>query len=350
MAFMEPLPRVPASRRLLQGAAFFLVLLVGGQFTLWVLPYLEGRPSSVPRPPSVEAFLPINSFLALRHLLATGEVDPVHPAGLAIFLGILAMSFFLPRSFCSHLCPAGFLSELLGRTGRRLLGRNLVFPALLDVPLRSIKFLLLAFFTWAIWWQMSLQDVAAFLDSPYARVADVKMWLFFARPSNLTLLVLAFLVLASLFVRDFWCRYLCPYGALLGILGLVSPWKVTRKKETCTDCRACTEACPARIQVHEKDRVTSLECTACQDCIVSCPVEGCLALSLPGGKAPLLRPALGVLLALALYAGVTAGAALLGGWKTSITEREYLERIPRIQSPLYSHPGAGGLRIPKEKG
>ncbi len=335
---MARLPRVFVSRRLLQWAAFLLVLLIGGQFTLWVLPYLEGRPPSVPRPPGVEAFLPINSFLALRHLLATGRVDPIHPAGLAIFLGILVMSFALPRSFCSHLCPVGLLSELFGRTGARLFGRNLSLPRVLDLPLRSLKFLLLGFFTWAVWFQMSTRDVAAFLDSPYARVVDVKMWLFFARPSNLTLLVLGFLAAASLVIRDFWCRYLCPYGALLGILGLVSPWKITRNEETCTGCRACTRACPARIPVHAKERITSPDCTACQDCVAACPVEGCLALALPGRKAPILRPALGVLLALALYAGVTGLFGVLGGWKTSLTPREYRLRIPEINSPLYTHP------------
>ncbi len=335
---MAEIPKVLRSRRLLQWAAFLVVLLIGGQFTLWVLPYLEGRPPSVPRPPGVEAFLPINSFLALRHLINTGRVDPVHPAGLAIFLGILVMSFALPRSFCSHLCPVGLLSELLGRTGARLFGGNLRLPKAADLPLRGIKFLLLGFFAWAIWFQMSSSDVAAFLDSPYARVVDVKMWLFFARPSNLTLLVLAFLVLASLVIRDFWCRYLCPYGALLGILGVFSPWKITRSEEKCTQCLGCTRACPARLKVHEMTRVTSPDCTACQDCVAACPVPGCLSLALPGGKAPILRPALGVLLALALYAGVTGLVGWMGGWKTCVTPAEYQRRIPEIQSPLYTHP------------
>ncbi len=344
---MAEIPKVLRSRRLLQWAAFLLVLLIGGQFTLWVLPYLEGRPPTIPRPPGVEAFLPINSFLALRHLLLTGRVDPVHPAGLAIFLGILVMSFALPRSFCSHLCPVGLLSELLGRTGARLFGRNLRLPKPADLPLRGIKFFLLGFFAWVIWFQMTPSDVAAFLDSPYARLVDVKMWLFFARPSNLTLLVLGFLALASLVIRDFWCRYLCPYGALLGILGVFSPWKVTRKEEICTRCGACAQACPAGLKVHEKTRVTSPECTACQDCVAACPVEGCLALALPGRKVPILRPALGAFLALALYAGVTGFVGWTGGWKTSITPEEYQMRIPQIQSPLYTHPM--GLN-PAEKG
>ena len=344
---MAQLPRVFRSRRLLQWAAFLTVLLIGGQFTLWVLPYFEGRDPALARPPGVEAFLPISSFLALRHLFTTGQVDPIHPAGLAIFLGVLVMSFALPKSFCSHLCPIGLLSELLGRSGSRLFGRNLLLPRAADLPLRAVKFLLLGFFTWAIWFQMSTKDVARFLDSPYARLVDVKMWLFFAEPSNLTLLVLGFLAAASLVIRDFWCRYLCPYGALLGILGFVSPWKITRRPEICTGCRACTAACPARIEVHKARRVTSLDCTACQDCVAACPEKNCLGLALPAKNPHFLRPAAGVLMALFLYAGVTGITALLGGWRTRITPQEYKKRIPQIRSPLYTHPM--GLN-PMEKG
>jgi polyferredoxin len=192
-----------------QWIAAAATVAIGVQFTLWVTPHIVGRWPDVARPAGVEAFLPIDGMLALRHLLQTGVVDTVHPAGLAIFIGICLMSAVVAKSFCSHVCPVGLLSELLGRFSVRVVGRTLTPPKWLDLPLRSVKYLLLGFFVWAVWFAMDRQAVEAFLSGPYARVVDAKMWLFFASPSRLTLAVLGVLVVGSVFLRDLWCRYLC---------------------------------------------------------------------------------------------------------------------------------------------
>ena len=81
-------PKVLRGRRIVQWAATILVLLIGIQFTLWVSAHLAGQLPSVPRPAGVEAFLPIGAMIALRHFLITGAIDPIHPAGLAILVGI----------------------------------------------------------------------------------------------------------------------------------------------------------------------------------------------------------------------------------------------------------------------
>jgi len=334
------LPRVAKSRRVLQWAATILVLGMGLQFTVWIWAHLAGRPPGVPRPAGVEAFLPINSMLGLRHFLSTGSIDPIHPAGLAIFIAICLVSWVFARSFCSHICPAGLLSELLGRWGTLLTRRQLRFPRWVDIPLRSVKWLLLAFFVWAIWFAMSPGAVASFLESPYARVADAKMWLFFAQPSRTTLVVMGFLFLASLFVRDFWCRYLCPYGALLGMLGRFAPLKVTRDPEICEGCEGCTQACPAALPVHQMTRVSSVECTSCLDCVVACPVPSCLEVRPPRRLVPrfLLRPAAVAGLAALLYVAVVMGFRITGHWHTAVTDEEYHYRLREIHAPHYEHP------------
>lgn len=338
--------RVNRWRRVAQWSTAGVTLAIGLQFSLWAIPHLEGRWPSVARPPGVEAFLPINSMLGLKHLLVNGLVDAIHPAGLAIFLGVCLMSLVLARSFCSHLCPVGLLSELLGRLGVRLVRRTLTPWRWLDLLLRSIKFLLLGFFVWAIWFTMEPRAVAAFLDSPYARVADVKMWLFFAPPSRLTISVLGILVVGSVFVRDLWCRYLCPYGALVGVLGVLAPLKVERDPSTCTDCQACTRACPSRLPVHRMQRVTSTECTGCQDCVEACPVGfSCLAVRAPR-RSPwrrALQPGKAIAVAVGVYLAVVGLFRLTGNWHTAVTEAEYHHRLEEIHSPLYTHVGGQAM-------
>jgi ferredoxin len=339
------LVKVLKLRRVIQWTMTAVVVLIGAQFSLWVIPHIDGRWPEVSRPPGVEAFLPIDAMLGLRHLLLTGAVDAVHPAGLAIFIGICLMSVVVAKSFCSHVCPVGLVSELLGRLGIRLTGRTLTPPKWLDIPLRGLKFLLLGFFVWAIWFVMDPQAVEAFLESPYAKVVDAKMWLFFAEPSRLTIAVLGILVVGSIFVRDLWCRYLCPYGALVGVLGRFAPLKVTRDAAICTDCQSCTTVCPARLPVHTMRRVASIECTSCQDCVVACPVEACLVVRPPqrAGRKIWLRPATATLLAVGLYLAVVVGFRAAGHWHTDITEQEYHRRLQELESPLYSHVGGTAM-------
>jgi polyferredoxin len=335
------LPRVLPVRRVVQWATVAVVLVIGVRFTQWVAPHLDGRWPTVERPPGVEAFLPIGGMLATRHLLEAAVVDAVHPAGLAIFLGICLMSLVVAKSFCSHLCPIGLLSELLGRLGVRLVGRNLRAPRWLDLPLRGLKFLLLAFFVWAIWFTMDARAVAAFLGSPYNVVVDAKMWLFFASPSRLTVAVLGVLVVGSVFVRDLWCRYLCPYGALVGLLGRLAPLKVARDEATCTGCEGCTRVCPAALPVHRLQRVASVECTSCQDCVVACPVKGCLAVRPPrvATSRRWLRPVSAAVVAVTTYSSVAAASRAARHSQPRVTEAEYHARLKDIHSPAYVHPG-----------
>jgi hypothetical protein len=83
---------------------------------------------------------------------------------------------------------------------------------------------------------MSATSIAEFLNSPYALIADVRMLNFFRYIGGAAAWVVLGLVLASFFVQNFWCRYLCPYGSFLGLASLLSPVRITRNASTCIDC------------------------------------------------------------------------------------------------------------------
>ena len=116
------------------------------------------------------------------------------------------------------------------------------------------------------------------------------------------------LMLLSVFVQNFWCRYLCPYGALLGSLSWLSPFKITRTKETCIDCELCTKACPQNIRVHTATRVRSDECMNCLACVQACPVKE--TLELRAGKTRQAVPSWVVgSLVVGIFAAITAWGA-----------------------------------------
>jgi polyferredoxin len=315
-----------AARAAVQAAFLALSLGLGVEFALFLRWGASGgRAAYVPHPAGAEGFLPISALLSLKYWALTGQVHPLHPAGLFILVAVLAIGLLLKKAFCSWICPVGTLSEILGRLGRRLLGRNLDLPRWADRPLRGVKYLLLAFFLWAVW-RMDGPALEAFLDSPFNALADVRMYLFFAHLSGLGLGVLLALAALSLLLRDFWCRYLCPYGALLGLLSRASPLRVTRNQAACTDCRKCTRACPARIPVHAAGRVGSEECSACYRCVAACPVKDTLRMQAPGRRAV---PAwVFGLLVTGLFAAVTSLAMATGHWRTALGKEDYLQLIP----------------------
>ncbi|NOY36074.1 MAG: 4Fe-4S binding protein [Chlorobi bacterium] len=318
---------------------FFLVITL---FTAWrfirFIRFLQEGGPAVSRPPGVEAFLPISSLMSLKYWILSGDFNTIHPAGLVLFMAFVLMALVLKRTFCSWVCPVGLLSEYLWKGGRGIFSKNLKLPRWLDYPLRSLKYLLLLFFAWGILVEMNVIDLRNFIYSPYNRVADIKMLLFFAHISAFSLGVIIVLALLSLVIKNFWCRYLCPYGALTGFVGLFSPVKITRNPDTCTDCRMCTEACPANIEVHKKIRVRSDECTACLTCTSVCPEPDTLSLNLYKQRKPVSARSVAVLVIL-IFLLFVGTARLTGHWQNKISADEYRYRLEHIDEPVYQHTG-----------
>ena len=204
-------------------------------------------------------------------------------------------------------------------------------PRWLDLTLSSIKYLLLAFFAWIILVEMPVEAIDEFVHGQYNVAADAKMLLFFLDLSSTAALVLGGLVLLSLVVKNAWCRWGCPYGALLGIASWASPLRIVRDVDACTDCGACTRACPVDIPVQYRPQVRSPECTGCMSCVAAGTVPSCLGVSRGKKVSPWLVPAVGVGVMLAFW-GV---AAATGHW-TSEVPLEAFRRAYRM-APMITH-------------
>lgn len=295
----------------------------------------NGQASFSERPPGAEGFLPISALISLNYWFQTGIVNNIHPSGLFIFVAIAATGILLKKAFCSWLCPIGTLSESLHILGKKLFGKNITVTKWLDYPLRSIKYLLAFFFVYSIV-QMDIPTLAAFIYSPYNKMADVKMYLFFANITSFALWTIIILMIFSVFIKNFWCRYLCPYGALLGALSWLSPLKITRNKSTCIDCELCTKACPSNINVHTAGKVWSDECMNCLACVQVCPVKETLDVRTSLTKTQVPNWVFGVLV-VGVFVAITGFAMLTGQWQNSMTKEEYQKRFQNVDSPLYQH-------------
>jgi polyferredoxin len=326
------------SQRLRQSVQLAFVVLnvaLGVQFYRFVRFYELGGVGQAPnRPAGVEGFLPIAGLMSLKATLLTGEMPEVHPAGMFLIVAFLTISFVFRKTFCSWLCPVGTLSEYLWKLGRRLFG-NVRVPRTLDVVLRGAKYLLLAFFLWAVY-SVAPRDVHAFLESPYGLIVDVKMLNFFRYLGETGLIVIGALVLLSVVIQNFWCRYLCPYGALMGLVSMLSPLKITRNVDSCIDCAKCAKACPSHLPVDHLVTINSAECTGCLECVAVCPAEKTLFLAAPKKIVPVWAVAAGIA---AIFLGTVGYAKLTGRWESKIPAQVYRQLIPNADEAVHPMPG-----------
>lgn len=315
-----------------QAAFFLLTLFIGHQFYQFVRHFeTAGSNPFVQRPSSVDAFLPIGGLMDIKYFLLTGTVEPAHPSGFIMFVAILGVSLVMKKGFCGWICPVGTASQYIWMAGEKVFGRNFRISGFADISLRSLKYVLLGLFVVAIG-VMPLWSMAMFYIQDYYKVVDVRMMKFFTEMTTLTMWVLIVLGLLSLLYKNFWCRYLCPYGALLGLVSRFSPVKVRRNEENCIHCHACTTHCPTQLDVEKQDVVKSAECFGCLTCVSRCPAQGALELTASAGKKVIVvKPWLFPLLLLVLFYLVIGIGMATDNWHSKIPYEDYQQMVPEVQ-------------------
>ncbi|WP_421223288.1 4Fe-4S binding protein [Aeromonas sp. 602293] len=338
----RPLPALEAlDSQWLRARTRHLLLLCWGlvtvQYSLHIWQLGQGMSPWLVRPDVVDAFLPIAGGLGLRAWFAQGLVDPHHPAATVTVLVLSLSALLLGRAFCAWFCPLGLVGEWLHGLRHRLLPGEWSPPRWLDLALRTQKFLVLGFLLFIILLAVPAAALPGYFTSPYHQAADMKMGAFFFNLTLLSGLCLGWVLLLTATFRQGFCRYLCPYGAWLALLGLLTPLRIRRDPARCLrslghDCDKCSRACPSRIAVHQLIAVRNLECTGCLSCVAACPKRA-EALHL-GSKVKRLAPSrlLGLLCLLLLVLPLLA-CGLLDIWasQTPLAIRAHLlQLLPQL--------------------
>ncbi len=341
-----------AVRHSVQGLFLALNAWIAVEFLLWVRFFeSHGRTTFVERPAGVDGWLPIAGLMNLKYFLVTHRAPEIHPSAMVLAAVFLLSSLFIKKAFCSWLCPVGTISEYLWKLGRKLFHTSLTIPRWLDLPLRSLKYLLMGFFLFVVI-SMSAAALNSFMLTPFGIVADVKMLNFFRNLGLIGVAVLASLMLLSVIIQNFWCRFLCPYGALMGIVSTLSPIRIRRDAAACIECGKCTKACPSHLPVDQLIQIRSLECTSCMECVAVCPADHALQLAFAPRelstasdtttspyttrwRSRVLQPRAVVLALALLFFGLIGVARATGHWQTNISRDVYQQMVPHADE--YEH-------------
>lgn len=240
--------------------------------------------ASGPGVTSPEALCPFGGLETLYAWATTGGYVPhVHAANLVLAGAVLVLAFVARGAFCGWLCPLGFLQDIsagasafvqrhvpAAHRGVRALRRAAMPLAVLDRPLRLLKYAVLAWALWgaAVFGFMVFRDV-----DPWIALLDIGR-----SSAGFGMLILVLTLVGALFVDRPWCRYACPLGAANGIVARFSPVRLERSAAACVDCNLCTRSCPMGIEIAKARVITSADCTGCLECVEACPREGALEL------------------------------------------------------------------------
>ncbi len=188
--------------------------------------------------------------------LKAGKFSSNIPFYVRVFVLMLSTLVF-GALFCGWVCPMGGIQEFLYR---RNIGIKM--PPKLDSALRYLRYFILAFL------------VVVPLLIIGKKICNLNPFRVAFNLSGSLYLVIAFgvIALASLFIYRPWCRYLCPFGALLSLLSKISFWKIRIDEEKCVKCKICVAKCPMdAVNMEDYPRISDGKCIRCLECVMECP-------------------------------------------------------------------------------
>lgn len=272
-------------RRVVQFFFFFLIAFISINHTLAE----SGKGIPLLASASLHAVCPFGGVVSLYQFATVGTfVQKIHQSSFVLMVIAFLMALLFGPVFCGWVCPLGTIQEWVASIGKKLFKRrqyNHFIPAKIDNVLRYTRYLVLVWVLYmtAVTGKLIFSDI-----DPY--FALFNFWSSEVAVGGL--IVLGVTLLASLFVERPWCKYACPYGAVLGLTNLFRVFSIRRQASTCRLDGACDITCPMNIQVSSKSVVRNHQCISCLECTseAKCPVAGTVTFAAGRLPAPAKQP------------------------------------------------------------
>lgn len=216
-------------------------------------------------------------FSALRDLVTAFIDGSFSFGGLFPQLLLVCVVFLVTglwgRFFCGFLCSFGMMQELLFFFLGRFISKRVRIPERVDSVMKFYKYAVVVFIIAGIWMLALPVDSSWDPWGVFGMLVSGNLSVVSSAIPTVGFALLLAIVVGSLFVRRFFCRYLCPLGALFAVVSRKRLYKIKRQEDTCINCGLCTRTCSMGIHIPEKDAVVSGECMQCMQCLAICPKE-----------------------------------------------------------------------------
>lgn len=220
----------------------------------------------------------LSALKEIVNAIVTGEFSLLALSmQLTIVVSVFVITVLWGRFFCGYLCAFGSLQELLAVLTKRKLIKKVHISKRADKALKNVKYIILAFVVMHGW---ILGESIKTNHNPWSvfglmTSGNIDLMLMGMQSFGFVLLVA--IMLGAIFVERFFCRYLCPLGALFTLVSSKCLYKIKRDSASCAGCGLCARTCAMGIAVDEGARVESGECIDCMQCVGACHTESLLA-------------------------------------------------------------------------
>lgn len=208
----------------------------------------------------IDAYCPFGGVESFYTWITTGKMIPKTAVSNLILLGsLLIVTLVAGGFFCGWLCPVGAVQDWLYGLRRKVFKKPLEIPRRVDRVLRYLRYVVLALVLY-----MTIANTTLWFES----YDPFKVLFHFKLETTAAFVVLGAFLLLSLLIERFWCKYLCPLGAILSPLAKIGLIKVKTTQE-CAGCNLCLRQCHMGLE-----KIGQNGCTQCLECVTSCPTSG----------------------------------------------------------------------------
>ncbi|UCE23291.1 MAG: 4Fe-4S binding protein [Candidatus Zixiibacteriota bacterium] len=220
-----------------------------------------------------EAYCPFGGMESLWGLFTIGEFScALGPLNLSLLLALMALALLSKKSFCGWACPIGFLGELCGKAGKKVTNDKLRPGRRVDGLLKLLRYVVLVVFL------ILTYKTGELILRGYDPFYIIFSGFGHGTVGIISYIVLGVLLVGALVIPMFFCRYLCPLGAVFDPFSRLGVIKISRDETTCTNCGDCQTACPHHIPVQTVRLVRHRDCTNCFECVDACPERKVLSI------------------------------------------------------------------------
>ncbi len=237
---------------------------------------------------------------------------------LLLLLAVLPVTILMGRLFCSFLCAFGAMADFIWFLAKKTGRKPIKIGEKTHRILRSLKYILLLFIVIMIWTLGWVQvDSMANPWNSFGMIASFTTWPSSANFFSIGYFLLLLILIGSFFIERFFCRYLCPLGAIFALISRPRIFTLKKTDDACGLCKVCTGRCSMGLPLYRYDRFRSGECIQCFDCISVCPRENIQAQIRKSAVEPLIAgiAATGMMVGL-YYVGTIVGSDVAGDSET----------------------------------